>query len=337
MCYLDLCNALITFANENDLTVAELCAFVYDYEMSQIREELAQEQQCNHLPEPAQAWFMVGSYTEGEKAMENGFWQGSPETKKGDILVFYEKAPAKSINSIWRAYADGVVDSFYLYYSNTYMGDKKPLPPITLDELKADEYFCNHPLVRKQFQGGSGWPLNSEDYANLRRLWSARGVDVSSLPALMAHEFPKDIDFSEKEASVHKHLVLALLAKMGWTEANGDLLNQVNLHVGHGETGKIGRTDVSLHPYGEDLKKARVLIEEKYWMKNESEIQETFRQGVSYANLQNAGKLVLCDRSQIVVFARDKNNEFDVNSRQTFYWDEMANADKFNMLKKLLS
>ena len=88
--------------------------------------------------------------------MTRGFWQGNSETKKGDILVFYEKSPVKSINSVWRAQEAGVINPFFLYYSNTYIGNKQEIPPISLEELRNDTYFKNHKLVHKQFQGGSG-------------------------------------------------------------------------------------------------------------------------------------------------------------------------------------
>ena len=123
---------------------------------------------------------------------------------------------------------------------------------------------------------------------------------------------------------------------MGWTEENGDILNQVTLHVGHGDTEKKGRTDISLHPYGANNKKAKVVIEEKYWMKNEAEIAETFDQGISYAKLQEATVCVLCDKSQIIVYPKQKDG-FQIEKNIVFYWDEMSNPDKFNALKKLLS
>ena len=123
---------------------------------------------------------------------------------------------------------------------------------------------------------------------------------------------------------------------MGWTEEQGDILNQVTLHLGRGNAEKKGRTDISLHPYGENMKKAKVVIEEKYWMKNEAEIAETFDQGVSYAKLQEASVCVLCDKCQIIVYPKQKDG-FNIEKNIVFYWDEMSNPDKFNELKKLLS
>ena len=335
--YLVVCNMMFSLCEENEIAEpAEICAFFYDYEMELIKEEIEEENRSNELPTPSQAWFLVGTYGEIERNMENGFWQANSETKRGDILVFYEKAPAKSINAIYRAKEDGVTDPFFAYYSNTYISDKVEMPAISLQELQRHPYFKEHKLIHKNFQGGSGWPLNSEDYNQLKQIWADKGYDIESLPKLKAHEAPNDIDYTEKEAAVNKYQVLPLLKDMGWTVENGDIIEQVVLHLGRGNAGKNGRTDISLHPYGEEKKDAKVVIEEKFWMKNEAEIKETFDQGVSYAKQQSASVCVICDKSQIIVYPKQKDG-FKINKCIVFYWDEMSNPDKFNELKKLLS
>lgn len=336
--YVEMCAVLQDFAEENKLNSEELCAFLYDYEAGLIREELESDER-GELPEASQAWFLVGTYGEEEATMESGFWQASAETKRGDIMVFYEKAPAKAINSYWRATEDGVVDPFFYYYSNTYIADKKDIPAITLDELRADSYFAEHPLIHKNFQGGSGWPLTSEDYANLKRILEAKGFDTSSMPKLMAHEIPADIDITmggtlKPEEGVHKVIVLPLLEKMGWTAENGHIAEQVNYHLGRGEARTTGRTDINLHPYGD--KKAKVVIEEKALMNNEAEIKATFEQGKSYALQAYANTMAICDARQIRVYSKVKD-DFNDKKFEVFYWDEMGNPDKFNALKKLLS
>lgn len=335
--YKALNECLMNFCQENEIySTAEMASFLYDYEFSLLREELNQHHENAELPKAAQAWFLVGSKSEFEKSMDYGFWQASPETKRGDILVFYEKSPIMAINAVWRAQEDGVIDPFFRFRSNTYIGMEQKVPAITLEELMKHPYFKNHALVHKKMQGGSGWALNAEDYRQLQEMWKEKGFDCSTLPQLMAHEAPTEIDYTDKEAAVHQYQVLPLLADMGWTEANGHILNQVVQHLGHGESRTNGRTDISLHPYGEGLKKAKVLIEEKYWMKNEQEKKETFEQGLSYALLSESKVLVICDKAQIVVFQKQKDT-FRYEKGVTYYWDEMSNPDKFNELRKLLS
>ena len=335
--YKALNECLMDFCRENSITsTAEMAAYLYDYEFSLLREELNQRRENTEMPEAAQAWFLVGDKSEFEKSMDYGFWQASPETRRGDIMVFYEKSPVMAINAVWRAQEDGVVDPFFRFRSNTYIGMEQKTPAISLEELKHHPYFKNHALVHKNFQGGSGWSLNAEDYRQLQQIWAKKGFDCSTLPQLKAHEAPTDIDFTEKEAAVNKYLVLPLLKEMGWTRENGQILEQVVQHVGRGESRTNGRTDVSLHPYGENKKKARVLIEEKFWMKNEREKKDAFDQGESYADLSESKVLVICDKAQIIVFIK-KNDAFHFEDGITFYWDEMSNPDKFNTLRKLLA
>lgn len=334
--YLDLCGIFGDFAEENNLSRAELCAFLYDYELNLLREELTQESTNEALPAPLQGWFLVGNKSEGEKHMKSGFWQANPETLRGDVMVFYEKSPVMALNAVWRAATDGSKDPLFYYYSSTNICDKIDIPSISFAELQEDSYFKNHPLIRKKFQGGSGWPLTSEDYNNILRILTAKGFDTSVLPKLMAHETPKDL-ILKNEADVHSQLVMPMLKSMGWTKENGDIAEQVNQHVGRGETQKKGRTDISLHPYGEDLKKARVLIEEKFWMRNEKEIEDAFRQGESYANLSNSELMVTCDKLQIRVYKRDHKGLWDPTTPIIFYWDSLSDPDNYRTLKHLLS
>lgn len=334
--YFLFCDGMAEFAEMNQLSRAELCAFLYDYELNLLREELAQESASDELPTALQGWFLVGNRSDGEKEMTSGFWQASPETLRGDIMVFYEKSPVKAINAIWRAATNGSNDPLFYYYSSTNICDKIDIPPITFDELKADPYFMNHSLVRKQFQGGSGWPITSVDYDNLLRMLEAKGFDITKLPRLMAHKTPEGT-IVENEADVHAKLVMPLLADMGWTIENGEVLEQVNHHVGRGETQKMGRTDISLHPYGSDMKLATVIIEEKFWMRNEAEIAAAFKQCLSYANLSNSQVLVTCDKHQIRLYIRKKDGLFDTTAPIIFYWDELSNPDKYKELQKLLS
>lgn len=123
--YDEMCKSLNEFAIENDIqSLSELCAFLYGYEMSVIKEEM-EDEHIKPIPDvPEQAWILVGNYGEAERTMKEGFWQSSPFTSKGDILLFYEKSPVKKLNSIWIALEDGFVDPFGHYYSFPISGTK---------------------------------------------------------------------------------------------------------------------------------------------------------------------------------------------------------------------
>ena len=62
-----MCKALNEFAIENDIhTLGELCAFLYDYEISIIKEVMEEEQKKPISEQSEQAWILVGNYSEGD-------------------------------------------------------------------------------------------------------------------------------------------------------------------------------------------------------------------------------------------------------------------------------
>lgn len=333
MYYVELCKIVYQFRIDNELSPAELCALMYDYSQRHI------EQSETSLPEPSQAWLIGGTSDDAEKIADYRFWQANPDTKRGDILIHYEKFPTKAITSIWRAEENGIVDPFFGYYSNTYAGHKISVPHITLDELKKDEFFKNPnspvgKLIKKNFQGVNGWTVSGDDYKHFLDIWKEKGCDISKLPKLYAPKLPKDIVI-KNEYEVYSKLVDPMLKDMGW-EKKVDYDDQVAFKAGRGS---VKRPDYCLHLEGKGVeKRAKVIIEAKFYMKNVHEINENFDQGFSYAKWGNAQVLVLCDKEQILVYER-QHGSFDRNQFKKFYWGEVmgGNPDKFNELKKLLS
>lgn len=330
--YLNICLCLDDFAIENELSQAELCAFLYDYELPVVKEEFFNEEK--EMPKnPEQAWFLVGNYGDGEKNMEHGFWQANELTAKGDVMVFFEKSPKKAINSVWTAKTEGVVDPFFLFYSNTYIGNKISIPEISYDELKQHPYFKDHALIRKNFQGGSGWPMNAEDYRQFLLILESKGFDTTVLPQLYQPGSYVTEQVSN-EYDVYDKLLTPLLNDMGWVLGK-DFEKEVEFKAGRGSS---KRPDYCLHikREGKDIS-TKVVIEAKYWMKNDNEIEENYSQGLSYAKWGNAKVLVICDKMQIRVYECDSKGVFNVKKWKRFRWEEMSNLDKFNELKRLLS
>ena len=154
------------------------------------------------------------------------------DTKRGDILIHYETSPVSAITCLWIAQVDGGIDLFFLYYSNTYIGERIEIPHISLKELKPGENFSNHPLSRKNFQGVIGWKVTGKDYAELMRMIEAKGFDTSVLPQIYAPSLPEGIVIKE-EKDVEKKLLEPLLNEMGWYE-HKDYIRQLPIHAGRG-------------------------------------------------------------------------------------------------------
>lgn len=326
MYYWEICEVFYRFRMDNGLSPAELCAFLYDFSLNIIGDfPLGEKQQ------PSQAWFIGGFLHPEDRMLNTKFWQSSPETKRGDILIHYETSPISAITCIEIAQTDGVIDPLFYYYSNTYIGERIDIPHVTLKELQSDDYFSKHPLIRKKFQGVNGWPASSEDYAELLRMIKARGFDTEILPKLYAPSLPKDI-IIERERDVETKLLEPLLNTMGWHECK-DFIRQLPIHAGRGH--RIF-PDYALHYNNKpEEERASVLIEVKLYMKSNRDIEEAFLQARSYAQLLSSSVIVLCDK--ICLLAYEKKDNFDRNRYKRYYWTELDNPDVYNELKNKLN
>lgn len=325
MYYWELCKVFYIFRIENNLTLHELCAFMYDYAPKRINEEEQTE-----MPQPSSAWFIGGRIEGYGDKWTTGFWQSNKETKRGDILVHYETSPISAITCMWIAQTDGVIDPFFHYYSNTYIGGKIDIPHITLKELQEDKYFSSHPLVRKNFQGVNGWALSGEDYSKLLRMIKDKGGDILSLPKIYAPTTPKGLEIKH-ESDVEAKLLKPLLNSMGWHEGT-DFIRQLPIHAGRGH--RIF-PDFALHYNNKpDEEKAKVLIEAKLYMKSNQDVDQAFLQAFSYAKLLESSVIVLCDKVCLIVY--EKKEGFSRSRYKKYYWENMNNPDTFKELKNKL-
>lgn len=326
MYYWELCKVFYQFRIENNLTPDEFSAFMYDYAPNLLHTE-----EKGSIPHPSQAWFIGGLIKGYGEHWTVGFWQSNQETKKGDILIHYETSPISAITCLWIAQTDGVVDPFFHYYSNTYISGKMDIPHITLKELQVDKYFSKHPLIRKKFQGVNGWSMSSEDYTELFRMIKAKGFNTDMLPKLYAPTMPKNVNI-EIERDVERQLLEPLLNSMGWYE-NKDFIRQLPIHVGRGH--RIF-PDYALHYDNKpNEEKAKVLIEAKFYMKNNQEIEEAFLQARSYAYLLESSVIVLCDKQCLIIY--EKKQSFDRDRYKKYYWGELETPDLFNELRNKLN
>lgn len=324
MYYWDLCKILHEFRIENNLSPEELCAFLYDYAPSIVAIEPTE------APKPSQAWFIGGLISPEEQNLEVTFWQANPETRKGDIIVHYETSPISAITHIWIAQTDGVIDPFFHYYSNAYIGEKVKIPSISLKELRADGHFSRHPLIRKSFQGVNGWAMSSEDYVQLLRILRSKGCDIEQLPKLYSPSLPSDIDVaSEKDVEVK--LLEYYLHKIGLQE-NRSYIRQLPIRAGRGNR---VYPDYALHYSDKSgYESAKILIEAKYHMKSVRGIEEAFKQARSYANLLESSTIILCDKECLIVY--DRKEGFDRSRYKKIYWSELENPNTYNYLKGIL-
>lgn len=157
-----------------------------------------------------------------------------------------------------------------------------------------------------------------------------KGFDTDTLPKLYAPALPKDILISN-ERDVETKLLEPLLGSMGWHE-NKDFIRQLPIHAGRGHR---VFPDYALHYDNRpDYEQAKVLIEAKFYMRNNQEIEEAFKQARSYANILESSVIGLCDKQCLIVY--EKKDSFDWDRYTKYYWGEMEDPDKFNELKSRL-
>src|SRR5690606_32433174 len=173
------------------------------------------------LPEPTNIWLTGGSKGDYKSFLENpvvgakSVWTCNENTKRGDIIVMYVLSPYSCIQSIWRADIDGVYTPFNYYNSRTKATEGIVVPHITLNELKADPYFSQLGITRKNFQGVNGVQFSAKDYKELQRLLTEKGFNVSALPQLSRPDLEIEGNL-KNEKDVEEKLLIPLLEKLGY-------------------------------------------------------------------------------------------------------------------------
>jgi len=152
------------------------------------------------------------------------------------------------------------------------------------------------------------------------------------LPTLQAPEPPQGIEL-HNERDVEVKLLEYYLNQIGYSE-NKDFIRQLPIKAGRGN--RI-YPDYALHYDNKrGYEKAKILIEAKYHLKNNKEIEDAFKQARSYANLLESEKIILCDKYGLIIYM--KKGSFDRYNYEKIYWNDLQNPDVYNkfvnMLKK---
>ena len=323
--YWELCKIFYRFRCDNNLSPIDLWVFLYDFT------PMILPKINSIIPKPTQCWFIGGRVRENETYSNFTFWQADKETKKGDILIFYETSPVSSITSMWIAQTDGIVDPFFHYYSNTYIGDKINLPHIHLRELKANERLSQHPLVRKSFQGVNGWLISGDFFEEIKKILSSKGFCCDKLPKLNSLEIPPTLTI-KSERDVETKLLEPMLTSLGLKEGK-DYIRQLGVHAGRGHRVFL---DYAIHFIDEpDYETAEIIIEAKFYLRSNAEQEKAFIQARSYADLLHSRTLILCDMYRLFIYHR-KDGIFDRNSYEQIRWVELKSPTTLNHIRKIL-
>ncbi len=318
MYYYDICSVWNDFQEENKLTDAECCACIYDYAI------LLQESHENKkLPRPTNVWLTGASDRDftfldslGKEKEGNGthIWACNERTRRGDIIIIYCTSPRSYIHSIWRANSEGIFNPFDYYHCRTTVCDGILTPHISFKDLKADSYFAEVPIIRKNLQGINGVELNATDYSELLRMIQEKGGDTELYPKLFDG---KAMDFGEinLEKDVEEKILIPMLKLLGYNEK--DWTRQLSQKAGRGLK---AIPDFVFFPKGEKhFASAPMVIEAKLDMSLISEQQNAFSQGLSYARMLRSSIMGICDKERLILYQVDKNG---IANRSTPLFEE---------------
>ncbi|MBP7496170.1 MAG: type I restriction endonuclease subunit R [Bacteroidales bacterium] len=329
--YLALCEAILEFRKVNAFKPAELCAFLYDFAPNIIR-----ELEDTELPNPSRVWFVGGSKNDFkflDNATDNStdFWQGNIDSKKGDIIVMYCLTPRSYIHSIWRVVGDGFADPFFYYYNLVYIS--KPIKldvQITKCELENNFLWSKNPLVRKNLQGINGYPIKYNEYLELLSILQSKGQNIDNIPSIKPTN-RIDGDDLNSERDVEIKLIEPLLELLQYNFK--DWIRQMPVKMGRGERNYPDYCFGANPTRGEES--AKMILESKFEIKTQKELQEAYFQAKSYAIRLQAEKFVIAAREGIWVYS-PKNMTYKFDNYFYCNWVDIENPEILYKLQHLI-
>lgn len=322
--YSQLCNALISFRDENGLSIHELYAFLYDFApkyVGGIDSYIIKE-----LPEPHGAYF-IGASKEDEylcraKDMVTS-WQCNPDTRAGDMILMYIRTPVSAINSIWRACSIGFIDPLFYYYRCVYISSPIEIKPFTLTEIKKNRLFKDLPIVRKNMQGINGVELKPSVYNHLVMISKAKVSKLEYVETESGGEYSREKDVEEK-------LIIPLIHKLGYS--NDEFKQQMYVEIGNHNNTLI--PDFVLLP---DERRGAAsgfaIIEAKRSIPNKKTLEEVMVQAKSYAKLLTAKYCVVAAQEKIWISEQKDGYESIVFEA---VWEQLNDSDTFYTLTKMI-
>jgi hypothetical protein len=329
--YLDLCDALYEFRKSYDLTPPELCAFLYGFAPA-----IVEELEDPELPNPSKVWFVGGdrhNFELLEEATTDSVisWQGNVDTRRGDIIVMYCLTPRSYVHSIWRANNDGFADPFFHWYSVVEMS--KPIKldvNVTQKELESNPVWSQNPLVRKNLQGINGYPIGYNEYLELISILKSKGQDIGLLPMIKPTTKLASKDL-QNERDVEVRLIEPMLKLIGYDEH--DWIRQMPIKMGRGERNFPDYCFGAVSKRGEEI--ATMILESKFELKTQNELQEAYYQTKSYALRLQAEIFIIASKEGIWIYEQ-KNRLFKFDDFVHFTWIEVEDPDGLNRLIQAL-
>lgn len=332
--YGEICKACHDFRIENNLTVAELWAFLYDYApkcvggLDYIKEE---------FPEPKNAFFICGA---SNNMFRNSpilkeypkitFWQCNPHARAGDVMVFYMTYPDSRIDSIWTSIIDAFIDPFFWYYKCTYIANARKVPDnlFKIKSIKKDPVLGKLPIVRCNMQVIDGIEVPPEAYNYIVEKSNLSDKFKIKYNTFRANTKTGAISLKiNNEHDVERKVLEPLLEKLGWDKQDYETQKRV----------KMGRNmrlipDYLLlpdfkHKYHE---KCYFIWEVKESIPNDEELNEAKGQVISYARRLCSKKCGIIAKQGIWIMSQDDDYTKEI------FQSSFKGLKRTNVFKKLI-
>lgn len=326
--YLHINRALYEFRKQHELSPRELNAFLYDF----APKNLGRQQKSEALPRPSRVWFVIGGvggngdfeYLDSADEKSVSYWQGSLETRKGDIILMWCASPRSYLHSVWRALDDGFNDPFFYFYSLIRVGLPTKTTPLAFSEFSRHPILGSKPAVRAHFQGASGTAFTVEEYAIISSLLQNKGFDTSALPLPPSVEVFLNAKLTN-ERDIELALVEPLLMRLGFAEQ--DWIRQLPVRMGRGERNFPDYVLGGDPCPGEE--RAVALIECKFDIETKKDLKEAFLQAKSYALRLQSAVLALAARRGFWLFCR-RDDGFSIDHFTFKTWSELSHPDQLH-------
>jgi hypothetical protein len=326
--YIDICEALFEFRKHNSLSRVELCAFLYDFAPNSIHRISSEE-----MPKPTKAWFCGGNkldfeFLDNAISSSKSFWQGSVDTRKGDIIVMYCLSPRSYVHSIWLADCDGFIDPFFYYYTLINISQPVKILPVSQKELKENEIFSKSPLIRSNMQGLVGYPIKYEEYIELHGIIESKGQLINKLPRIEPY-FSIDNNELSCEKDVEEKLIEPLLLKLGYSD--NEWIRQMPIKMGRGERNYPDYCFEANSKTGEES--AKSILEAKFSIRSRKELSDAYFQTKSYALRLESNIFIVAAKEGVWIFDKNKG-QFDINIVMHYSWSQLEHPDSFHEVLK---
>jgi hypothetical protein len=209
------------------------------------------------------------------------------------------------------------------------VGFPQKIEHVTFQELNDNPIFKENPTVKAHMQGLNGKSLTIFEFSELLRILDEKGQSTTDLPKLPVYD--RGFDQIENERDVEIQLIEPLLKDLNFKE--NDWIRQLPIRMGRQTKYYPDYAILASSTKGNE--KAKIILEAKYSINSDKQLEEAFLQARSYGLRLQSEKIIIADRDFVWLYEK-KNSDFEFNSILKLHWNDLTNSDNLYKLKNKL-